>query len=160
MGLDLLRDEILGADRFDGALRYYINSWAYKHPTPWDFFHAIENYSGENLNWFWRGWFFNNWKLDQGIKSIEYVKSNPKEGAIITIENLEQLPMPVTIEIKEENGKIARVKLPVEIWQHGSIWKFYYNSTSKIQMATIDPDKHLPDINEANNTWKGNKAPF
>ena len=108
MGLDLLRDEILGADRFDGALRYYINSWAYKHPTPWDFFHAIENYSGENLNWFWRGWFFNNWKLDQGIKSVEYVKSNPKEGAIITIENLEQLPMPVTIEIKEENGKIAR----------------------------------------------------
>jgi len=160
MGLDLLRDEILGEDRFDGALRYYISNWAYKHPTPWDFFHAIENYSGENLDWFWRGWFFNNWKIDQGLKSVDYVKSDPQQGAIITIENLEKLPMPVTIEIKEENGKAGRVKLPVEIWQHGNTWKFYYNSTSKIETATLDPDKHLPDVNEENNTWKGSKAPF
>lgn len=160
MGLDLLRTEILGQERFDGALRYYIENWAYKHPTPWDFFHAIENYSGENLNWFWRGWFFNNWKLDQGIKSIDYVESDPKKGSLITIENLEKLPMPVTIEIKEENGKISRIKLPVEIWQHGSTWKFFYNSTSKIQSATLDPDNQLPDINEGNNVWKGNKAPF
>ncbi|MBS1600289.1 MAG: M1 family metallopeptidase [Bacteroidetes bacterium] len=160
MGLDLLREEILGEERFDGALRYYINNWAYKHPTPWDFFHAIENYSGENLNWFWRGWFFNNWKLDQALKSIDYAEGDPKNGSYITIENLEKLPMPVTIEIKEENGKVARVKLPVEIWQHGNSWRFFYNSTSKIQTATLDPDHHLPDINEGNNVWKGNKSPF
>jgi hypothetical protein len=156
MGLELLRYEILGEERFDGAFRYYINNWAYKHPTPWDFFHAIENYSGENLDWFWRGWFFNTWKLDQGVKAVDYVNNDSTKGAIITIENLEKLPMPVTIEITEANGKTGRVKLPVEIWQHGSTWKFYYGSDSKIETVTIDPDKHMPDVNESNNVWRSN----
>ena len=64
--LELLRYDILGEARFDSAFRYYIRNWAYKHPTPWDFFHAMENGSGEDLSWFWRGWFMNNWKLDHG----------------------------------------------------------------------------------------------
>ncbi|HSZ85379.1 MAG TPA: M1 family metallopeptidase, partial [Puia sp.] len=154
MGLELLRDEILGKDRFDMAFRYYINNWAYKHPTPWDFFHAIENAAGENLDWFWRGWFMNNWKLDQSVKAVDYVDNDSTKGSIITIENLEKLPMPVTVEIKQANGKTGRVNLPVEIWEHGSTWKFHYASTNKITQVTIDPDKLLPDTNDANNTWK------
>lgn len=154
MGLELLRYEILGEQRFDEAFRYYINNWAFKHPTPWDFFHAIENYTGENLDWFWRGWFLNNWKLDQSVANVEYIKGDPNNGSIITIENLEQMPMPVTLEVNEANGKSNRIKLPVEIWQHGGTWKLVYNSTAKIDSVTIDPDKQLPDINEANNVWK------
>jgi hypothetical protein len=162
VGLQLLRYEILGEERFDGAFRYYINNWAYKHPTPWDFFHAIENYAGENLDWFWRGWFLENWKLDLGIKGFEYVKNDSSQGVIITLENLEQLPMPVTVEVKEANGKSGRVKLPVEVWEHGSTWRFYYHSTDKITQITLDPDKVLPDINEANNIYPANStaAPF
>jgi hypothetical protein len=155
IGLQILRDQVLGEEKFDGAFRYYIRSWAYKHPTPWDFFHAIENYSGETLDWFWRGWFLNNWKVDQAVTNVEYQESNPANGAIITIENLEQLPMPATVEIKEIDGKTGRVKLPVEIWQHGPVWKFYYPSTRKIEMVVIDPDETLPDINVDNNVWKG-----
>ena len=155
IGLQILRYQVLGEERFDGAFRYYIRSWAYKHPTPWDFFHAIENYSGETLDWFWRGWFLNNWKVDQAVTNVEYQESNPANGAIITIENLEQLPMPATVEIKEIDGKTGRVKLPVEIWQHGPVWKFYYPSTRKIEMVVIDPDETLPDINVDNNVWKG-----
>ena len=156
LGLQLLRDEILGKDRFDMAFRYYINNWAYKHPTPWDFFHAIENAAGENLDWFWRGWFLNNWKLDQSVKGVDYVDNDSTKGSIITIENLEKLPMPVTVEIKQANGKSGRVNLPVEIWEHGSTWKFHYASTDKITEVTIDPDKRMPDVNESNNTWKAN----
>jgi hypothetical protein len=153
VGLQLLREVILGQDRFDGAFRYYINNWAYKHPTPWDFFHAIENYSGETLDWFWRGWFLENWKVDIAVLGFEYPKNDSSQGAIITIQNLEKLPMPVTVEIKEANGKTGRVNLPVEVWEHGNTWKFYYHSTDKISSITIDPDKVLPDINEANNSW-------
>lgn len=154
MGLDLLRDVILGQKRFDESFRYYINNWAFKHPTPWDFFHAMENYSGENLDWFWRGWFMNNWKLDQAVTNVEYVKNDSSQGAIITIDNLEQMPMPVTLEVKEANGTVGRLQLPVEIWQHGSSWKVRYASTSKVESVTIDPDNVLPDVNDANNTWK------
>ncbi|HEY4153858.1 MAG TPA: M1 family metallopeptidase [Puia sp.] len=156
MGLQLLREQVLGEGKFDSAFRYYIRSWAYKHPTPWDFFHAIENYSGETLDWFWRGWFFNNWKLDQAVMNVEYLESNPVNGAIITIENREQLPMPATVEIKETGGKTGRVKLPVEIWQRGPVWKFFYPSIRKISSVTIDPDKDLPDNDESNNVWKSN----
>ncbi|MES2882811.1 MAG: M1 family metallopeptidase, partial [Bacteroidota bacterium] len=63
MMLEALRDVVLGPERFDMALREYINRWAFKHPTPWDFFHTIENVAGEDLSWFWRGWIFSNSKL-------------------------------------------------------------------------------------------------
>ncbi|HEY6975541.1 MAG TPA: M1 family metallopeptidase [Chitinophagaceae bacterium] len=153
MGLTLLREEILGEDRFDSAFRYYMKSWAFKHPTPWDFFNVIENYSGETLDWFWRGWFLYNWKIDQAVDTVTYVKNDPKQGSIITISNLEKLPMPVTAEVKEANGKTNRVNLSVEIWEHGSTWRFKYNSTDSLTSVIIDPDKKLPDINESNNTW-------
>jgi hypothetical protein len=156
MGLELLRYDILGEARFDSAFRYYIRSWAYKHPTPWDFFHAMENSSGEDLSWFWRGWFMNNWKIDQAVVGVEYPENNPANGSVISIQNREKLPMPATVEIIEVGGKTGRVNLPVEIWQRGSSWRFFYPSTRKIDSVTIDPDKMLPDSDDTNNVWKGN----
>jgi len=153
-GLELLREEILGKERFDYAFRYYVHSWAFKHPTPYDFFHAIENASGETLDWFWRGWVFNNWKIDQAVAGIDYTGGDPAKGATITIENKEKLPMPVTVEVKEENGTTNRVQLPVEIWEKGGTWKFHYPSTGKITQVTIDPDQRLPDTDPSNNTFK------
>ncbi|HWB93731.1 MAG TPA: M1 family metallopeptidase [Puia sp.] len=152
-GLELLREEVLGKERFDYALRYYVHEWAFKHPTPYDFFHAIENASGETLDWFWRGWFFNNWKIDQAVTGVEYVHNDPAQGATIVIENKGKLPMPVTVEVKEDNGTTNRVKLPVEIWMKGATWKFHYSSTSKISQVTVDPDQRLPDADVSNNTW-------
>jgi hypothetical protein len=153
-GLELLREEILGKERFDYAFRYYVHQWAFKHPTPYDFFHAIENASGETLDWFWRGWFFNNWKIDQAVTAVDYVQGDSSKGATITIENREKLPMPVTVEVKEENGTTNRVQLPVEIWEKGATWKFHYPSTGKITQVTIDPDQRYPDTDPSNNTLK------
>jgi aminopeptidase N len=153
-GLELLREEILGKERFDYAFRYYVHQWAFKHPTPYDFFHAIENAAGENLDWFWRGWFFNNWKIDQAVTGVEYVENDPSKGAIITLQNKEKLPMPVTLEVKEDNGTTNRIKLPVEIWMKGNTWKVHYPSTNKITEVTIDPDNRYPDTDTSNNTIK------
>ena len=97
MMLDALRNVVLGKDRFDAAFREYINRWAFKHPTPWDFFHSIENVSGEDLGWFWSAWVLNTWKLDQSVKGFKYVENKPENGADITLENLEKMPMPVTV---------------------------------------------------------------
>jgi hypothetical protein len=152
-GLKLLRENVLGTERFDRAFRYYVHQWAFKHPTPWDFFHCMENYSGESLSWFWRGWFMNHWKIDQVVENISYVQDDPAKGSLITIGNFGQLPMPVTVEVKEANGKTGRVQLPVEIWQHGGIFQFVYHSTDKLQQVTIDPDNKLPDANSKNNVW-------
>lgn len=153
-GLTMLREVVLGEERFDYAFRKYVERWAFKHPTPFDFFHTIEDAAGEDLGWFWQGWYFLDWKVDQAVKGVDYIGQDPSKGAIISIENLEKMPMPVTIEIKEENGTTKRVKLPVETWQRGGDWKFTYPSTSRITSVEIDPDKKLPDVNPKNNTWK------
>jgi hypothetical protein len=153
-GLTLLREQILGPERFDFAFRTYIASWAYKHPTPDDFFRTMENASGENLNWFWRGWFVNNWRLDVAVRDVKYVNNDASKGALITIDNLDKLAMPTILEIKTVSGKTERVKLPVEIWERNNTFVVKYPSTEEIQSVTSDPDKVLPDYNPDNNVWK------
>jgi len=110
--------------------------------------------SGENLNWFWRGWFYNNWKLDQAVTRVKYVKDDPKQGALITVENLEKMAMPCILEIKMAGGKIDRVKLPVEIWERNTKWTFLYPSTEEIASVTSDPDFVFPDSNSDNDVWR------
>ena len=152
--LNALRDVVLGEDRFDAAFREYVRRWAFKHPTPWDFFHTMENVSGEDLGWFWRAWVLNTWKLDQAVKGVKYIKDKPENGSLITIENLEKMAMPVTVYIKEANGKEHKLNLPVEVWQRGAEWTFDVQTTSEIKEITLDPDKKLPDMNRYNNSWK------
>ena len=152
-GLVLLREQIIGKERFDKAFKAYITRWAFKHPTPDDFFRTIENVAGENLNWFWRSWFYNNWKLDQAVTGVKYVKDDPKQGALITIENLEKMPMPCILEIKTLSGNTSRIKLPVEIWERNSKWTFFYPSREELASVTSDPDFVLPDSNSDNDSW-------
>ena len=153
-GLTILREHILGEERFDEAFTAYIDRWAYKHPTPDDFFRTIENVAGEDLRWFWRGWFINSWKVDQAITKVKYVKNDPTQGALVTIENLEQMPMPVVIEFKTVSGSVTRHTLPVEIWKRNTSWTFKHNSTEELTKVVIDPDYVLPDVNSSNNKWK------
>lgn len=153
-GLEMLRDIVLGPERFDYAFKEYVNRWAFKHPTPFDFFHTIEDAAGEDLGWFWKGWYYNDWKVDQAVVGVKYPKIKPESGATIEIENIGQMPMPATIEIVEENGVKKRVELPVEVWQRGGKWKFAYTPTSPITSVTIDPDNVLPDVDGKNNMWK------
>ena len=153
--LETLREVVLGPERFDNAFREYIRRWAYKHPTPWDFFRTMENVSGEDLGWFWRGWIFNNWKLDQSVKGVQYADNKPENGAAVILQNNEQMVMPVSVIIKEANGKEHRYNLPVEIWQRGAEYNFQVPTTSRIEEVILDPEKKLPDQNRKNNSLSG-----
>ena len=152
-GLVLLRDYVIGADRFDYAFKKYIKNWAFKHPAPYDFFRSMNNGTGENLNWFWNEWFIQNWKLDQAVKGVKYIDDDPSKGSLITIQNKDRMVMPITVEVKESNGEGGKTKLPVEIWLRNTEWEFRYSSTSKIDSVIIDPDQQLPDVDLSNNTW-------
>ncbi len=155
-GLELLREQILGPDRFDYAFRTYIKNWAYKHPTPWDFFRSMENAAGEDLGWFWKGWFLENYKLDQAIVSVKYEKDNAAKGATVTIANLEQMAMPVLIYYETRSGIKGNIKLPVEVWNNTTTWKVKLPTTEELKKVEIDPDKIFPDMNFENNVWRGN----
>jgi hypothetical protein len=157
-GLVMLREVVLGPDRFDFAFREYIRRWAFKHPQPKDFFRSVNDASGEDLNWFWKSWFTESWKLDQAVKDVKYVDNDPTKGVLITVENNEQMAMPTTVEVKESNGHHGRVNLPVEIWERGGDWTFKYASTSMVDSVMVDPDHMLPDVNTANDLWTSGAA--
>jgi len=159
IGLNILRNYVLGKDRFDYAFRTYVKRWAFKHPTPWDFFRTMENVSGEDLSWFFKEWFLTNYKLDQSVKSVQYIDGDAKNGALITVENLEEMALPIVLAIKQDDGTKDTITLPVEIWQRGGSWTFKYKSTAKITKITIDPNHDFPDVNTANNVWEGNNKP-
>jgi Peptidase family M1 domain len=151
--LNILRNTVIGPSRFDYAFRTYINRWAFKHPQPTDFFRTMNDATGDNLNWFWKEWFYTNWKFDQSIKSVKYVDSDPSKGALITIENMQKMALPVIVKVTEENGTSNTLRLPVEIWQRGGTWTFKYNSDSPIRSVILDPNEELPDIDRNNNVW-------
>lgn len=151
--LGLLRDEIIGPDRFDYAFKEYIKAWAYKHPTPWDFFRMIENGTGENLGWFWKGIFIENYKLDQAIEGVQYLSNDPSLGGFVKINNLGQMVMPVYLSYETVGGKKGHLKLPVEIWQNGANWIVKLKTTEALKNVIIDPQHLFPDINPDNNTW-------
>ena len=153
LGLVMLREIVLGHNRFDYAFRTYIDRWAFKHPSPADFFRTMNDASGEDLNWFWKEWFYKTWTLDQAVEGVKYADGDTAKGAFITITNNDKMVMPVTVEVKESNGKSGIVKLPVEIWEKSGKWTFKYNSTSMIDSVIIDPDEKLPDVNRKNNIW-------
>ena len=152
-GLTILRNQVLGPERFDYAFREYIKHWAFKHPLPYDFFRAMNDAGGEDLNWFFKPWFFTTWKLDQVVQSVTYVDNDATKGALITIVNKNRLAMPVTIKITQENGITETIHFPVNVWQRAGVWEFKYPSTSAIKSVVIDPNRELPDVDYSNNVW-------
>lgn len=153
--LNLLRDVVVDSNRFDYAFREYIRRWAFKHPQPDDFFRTMNSATGENLEWFWKEWFFTTDKLDQAVSSVKYVDGDSTKGALITIDNLDKMAMPVIVRIGDASGRSEVIKLPVDIWERGSSWTFKYPSVGKLRSIELDPDHVLPDENRANNIWKG-----
>jgi len=145
-GLVLLREQILGPERFDRAFRKYIRDWAFKHPSPSDFFRAMESEGGEDLSWFWRGWYLNNWTFDMAVEKIA--------GAQVTIANRGQLVFPATVEAKFQDGTSVRVKLPVETWMSRTSIVWNVPGGKPVASVVIDPDRVLPDSDRANNQKK------
>jgi Peptidase family M1 domain len=145
-GMVLLREQILGPDRFDWAFRKYIRDWAFKHPSPSDFFREMESEGGEDLSWFWRGWYLNNWKYDVSVDKIE--------GQQVTITNRGQLVLPSTVEAVFTDGTKARIKLPIETWLSKKSYTWTLENRTPIATVTADPDHVLPDDDRSNNTKK------
>ncbi len=149
LGLRLLRDVILGPDRFDPAFRKYTADWAFKHPSPSDFFRAMSSEAGEDLSWFWRGWFFNNWQLDLAVTNIAYTAGDPAKGANITLESRDKLVMPAVLEVRYADGHATRIKLPVETWMR--VKPVVAVPAGRISSVMLDPDHLLPDRDRSNN---------
>ena len=114
----------------------------------------MDNGTGEDLSWFWRGWFMNSWKVDQSITEVKpFMKEARLAGYTIKVNNLEKMPMPIILQIKLKSGKTETVKVPVDVWMKNTSWLVRYNTTEEIKEVILDPEKLIPDGNAQNNKW-------
>ncbi|MBW7891931.1 MAG: M1 family metallopeptidase [Chitinophagaceae bacterium] len=80
-GLNILRETIMGRELFDYAFKQYARRWAFKHPTPADLFRTMEDASGIDLDWFWRGWWFGTEPVDISLDSVKWFKMDDPKNA-------------------------------------------------------------------------------
>ncbi|WIG55725.1 MAG: Zn-dependent aminopeptidase [Rhodanobacteraceae bacterium] len=152
-GLTLLREQILGPELFDAAFKKYVHDWAFRHPSPSDFFRSMDSAAGEDLSWFWRGWFQHNWKLDLAVTGVKYVGNDPAKGALVTVANLDKFAMPAMLRVTYVDGSTAQVRVPVATWMQHTQFDVPVAGGKRIRSAAVDPDGVLPDVDRANNTF-------
>jgi len=152
IALRLLREQVLGPDRFDPAFREYFRRWAYKHPTPADFFRTMEDAAGEDLSWFWRSWFYTTAQLDLAVDSVALSDSAGVESRVF-LRNLGGIPMPVDLALLMDDGSTERLRLPVEVWFQGERYTAIVPGPGKVNSVTIDPDTAYPDVRRENDRW-------
>jgi hypothetical protein len=152
----VLREEVLGPERFDFAFRRYIDRWAFKSPRPADFFRSMEDASGMDLAWFWRGWIVETAMLDQAVAAVRYTKEGKDGQPLVVFENREEMVMPLKFEVTYADGTRETRKLPVEVWSYTNQWTATWDAGGKrVTKIEIDPEGKMPDVDRANNVWSG-----
>jgi len=144
-----LRDAVIGRETFDRAFREYVRRWAFKHPTPGDFFRTIENVSGRDLSWFWRGFFYSTDVLDIAIDSV--VSSDSQ--AVISLKRNTTIVFPVTMRLALSDGSTQDVSLPVDIWAHGERYDAVVEVKARVTGARLWVDPFVPDWNPSDDVW-------
>src|SRR4051812_3353240 len=149
-----LRNEVVGREAFDRAFREYVRRWAFKHPTPGDFFRTVENVSGQDLSWFWRSFFYGSDVLDLGIANVTERQSEGERYAVITLTRNSSVPFPVSLRLRLSDNTTQDVRLPVEIWAGcpGGCQSFdaVVAVPASVTGARLWPSRFAPDFNAAN----------
>jgi hypothetical protein len=148
-----LRDNVIGREAMDRAMREYARRWLFKHPTPGDFFRTVENESGEDLSWFWNAFFYGTDVLDIAIDGVNMRTANGQTVAEISLRRATSIPFPVTMRLKFNDASTQDVRLPVQIWTRTD----RYLATIPVSRAVVGvrlwPDPNVPDWNTANDVW-------
>ncbi|QOD61645.1 M1 family metallopeptidase [Polaribacter haliotis] len=179
-GLWMLRETIMGKELFDHAFKTYSKRWKFKHPTPADFFRTMEDASGVDLDWFWRGWFYTTDVTDIGIaevrkfyaedennETINFVEdkskglkiSKPKNAKSkyfyeVTFNKPGGLVMPIIVEYTYEDGSTEKKMYPAEIWRYNDemVTKAIH-SNKQLTKIVVDPDLETADVDLSNNSF-------
>ncbi len=160
--LNILRETIMGREHFDYAFKTYANRWKFKHPMPADFFRTMEDASGIDLDWFWRGWFYSTEAVDIGIEDVQWMRLDTKDPLaenqftreqqekspryISSIRNAESIEKtqdeidPAIRDFYSEYDPLEVTVLDKEAYQR------YYNSLSEEEKALLQSGKNYYEI--------------
>jgi hypothetical protein len=155
VGLHYLRNEVVDSAAFDAAFREYVRRWAFRHPTPADFFRTMNDALGENLDWFWRSWFLRSDHLDIAVDSVVQRSVRDSVTSYVMLSRRLEMPAPVELRISGADGSTRIVRLPVELWFRGSraIWQLRTPASARPVRIEIDPRGVSPDADRTNNVW-------
>jgi hypothetical protein len=157
---------IVGDEAVINAMKKYTETWAYKHPSPWDYMFFMNHALGQNLEWFWYYWLFTTESVEGSIQSVK----TSDGSTIVTVRQDGEMPSPVVLKVEFEgegteiksmtNAKMidattAEVTWPVTVWFDGNrtfeaVLDF---GDRKIKKITLDPRGRFPDKNLENNVW-------
>ena len=155
VGLQLLRQEILGPEAFDDAFRTYIERWAYKHPTPADFYRTMEDVGGRRLDWFWREWFQTNPHFDQAIDSVGTSQQGDAQSVTVVFGNHARGVLPIRSRFTFSDGSSMAYDYPAEVWSTNTTRytrKYTFRGKTLVRIE-LDPDGRLVDTDRTNNVW-------
>jgi hypothetical protein len=162
-GLRFLRNEVVDSAAFDQAFREYARRWAFRHPTPADFFRSMDDALGEDLSWFWRSWFYRTDHLDQAVDSVTVTPDSTGTGARarVWLSNRLEMVAPVDLTITGADSSQRHVKLPVEVWYRGDATTYSFRTTAESRpvQVVIDARDVYPDVNRTNNSWQAPATP-
>ncbi len=146
-----LRD-VLGEETWTEAYRTFVSEWAYKHPSPWDFFNTFERFADEDLDWFWTSFYYETWTVDHAVGDVTPI---PGGGYTVTIRDEGHAIYPATVRIRTSGGGDRTVEIPVEHWLSG-------NTTYEIEVdasegavtrVEVDSEGYAPDVDRTDNFW-------
>ncbi len=154
-GLNILRETIMGRELFDYSFREYARRWAFKHPEPADFFRTMEDASGEDLDWFWRGWFFSTEVCDISLDSVRYAKADltaePEKREAASFKRSADKPLLPTFDdiSKIRNREDKNIKFQTDAdttlrdfyWRYGRGLEPYDTSRKEVTMPGGGPEK-------------------
>ena len=136
--LNILRETVMGRELFDYAFKEYATRWAFKHPTPADFFRTMEDASSVDLDWFWRGWFYTNDHVDMSLKGVKWYQidtGNPDVEKAFEREQEENEPAAIS-EIRD-NEFIPQSRLEKEPGLND-----FYTTVDKYEVIKLDREEY------------------
>ena len=153
--LNVLREAVLGPEAFDRGLREYARRWAFKRPTPYDFFRTMEQSAGADLDWFWRGWFYGVGHVDLALDAIREVKAEGGSGHYYHFDfrNAGGIVMPIWLKLDFADGSSDRLTIPASVWRrNNAAVRWQYRSDKPLTGASIDPEGRTADLDASNNS--------
>lgn len=145
----LFAKEILGDELFFKGLHQYFRQWNGRHPIPYDFFYSMNAGSGKNLNWFWKRWFFDNSYTDIGI--VKFVSGT--KSKTVSVKNIGGKPVPVHINVTYTDGSTEKIYKSAAVWEKGNSTSTITFSSNKTVETISLGSLHVPDANQADNSW-------
>ena len=140
--LNVLRETVLGRELFDFAFREYAQRWKFKRPTPADFFRTMEDASGTDLDWFWRGWFYTTDAVDVSVDGIsEYSVSSKNPEIEKAWQRAQKDAEPVSLTAQRNKGMARRVDAQPGL-------KDFYNEHDDFTVTNKDRNKYSEAVGE------------